>query len=81
MIAFNSRPQHRPFDRHRGRRTQTTHKRESIMNTSAVQHSLPQHRSLAKWCGCALVLLLPGSFVVLALLWILRRCVLPGGRQ
>jgi len=28
---------------------------------------------IAKWCAYALVLLLPGSFVVLALLWLYRR--------
>ena len=31
---------------------------------------------VAKWCAYALVLLLPGSFVVLALLWLYRRYAL-----
>ena len=29
-----------------------------------------------KWCACALVLLLPGSFEMLALRWLYRRCPL-----
>lgn len=29
-------------------------------------------RELGKWCGYALVLLLPGSFVVLPVLWLVR---------
>jgi hypothetical protein len=33
--------------------------------------SLP--RDLGKWCGCALVLLAPGSFVILPLLWLIRQ--------
>ena len=37
------------------------------------QHLLPP-RTLAKWCAYALVLLLPGSFIVLAVLWFYRRC-------
>ena len=28
---------------------------------------------LAKWCACAVVLLAPGSFVVLPLVWLSRR--------
>ena len=38
-----------------------------------LQDLLPQPRMLAKWCTCALALLLPGSFVVVALLWLYRR--------
>lgn len=38
------------------------------------QDLLPQPRTLAKWCAYALALSLPGSFVVLALLWLYRRC-------
>ena len=38
------------------------------------QDVLPHPRTLVKWCACALVLLVPGSFVVLALLWLYRRC-------
>lgn len=30
-------------------------------------------RELAKWCMCALVLLAPGSFVVLPVLWLVRQ--------
>ena len=33
----------------------------------------PQMRAIAKWGACALVLLAPGSFVILPLLWIARR--------
>jgi hypothetical protein len=33
----------------------------------------------AKWCGCALLLLLPGSFLALPLIWALRRRRLAGG--
>jgi hypothetical protein len=39
-----------------------------------AQDLLPQLGTLAKWCACALVLLIPGSFVVVALLWFYRRC-------
>jgi len=45
-----------------------------------LQDLLPQPRALAKWCACALVLLLPGSFVVLPLLWLYRRCALLSAR-
>jgi hypothetical protein len=31
-----------------------------------------QVRGVAKWCACALLLLAPGSFVVLPLLWLAR---------
>ena len=31
-----------------------------------------QARGIAKWCACALILLAPGSFVVLPLLWLAR---------
>lgn len=41
------------------------------------QDLLPPPRTMAKWCAGALVLLLPGSFVVLAVLWLYRRCALP----
>lgn len=34
---------------------------------------LPQFPALTKWCAGALVLVLPGSFVVLVLLWLCRR--------
>ena len=43
-------------------------------SSSHSQGLLAQSRTLAKWCACALVLLLPGSFIVLALLWLYRRC-------
>jgi hypothetical protein len=36
---------------------------------------LPQWQTRAKWCIGALVLVLPGSFVVLGLLWLYRRWV------
>src|SRR5262245_43891923 len=32
-----------------------------------------QARAIAKWCACALLLLAPGSFVVLPLLWVARQ--------
>jgi hypothetical protein len=38
-----------------------------------VRASVAPPRELAKWCAGALVLVLPGSFVVLALLWLYRR--------
>lgn len=41
------------------------------------QDLLPQPRTVAKWCAYALALLLPGSFVVLPLLWLYRRYALP----
>lgn len=41
-----------------------------------LQDLLPQPRAFAKSCACALALLLPGSFVVVALLWLYRRCTL-----
>jgi len=31
-----------------------------------------QARGIAKWCACALLLLAPGSFVVLPVLWFAR---------
>lgn len=34
---------------------------------------MPQLQTLAKCCAYGLVLLLPGSFVILALLWLGRR--------
>jgi len=34
-------------------------------------------RSCARWCAYALVLLAPGTFVILPALWLLRRFVLP----
>ncbi len=37
-----------------------------------AQNLLSQLRTLATWFACALMLLLPGSFVVLALLWLYR---------
>ena len=33
----------------------------------------PFPRELAKWCAYALLLLAPGSFFVLPLLWLVRR--------
>ena len=42
-------------------------------------HSLdpqPERRTFGKWCAYLLVLLMPGSFEVLALLWLYRRYVL-----
>ena len=38
------------------------------------QHLPPPPRTFGKWCACALVLLMPGSFEVLTLLWLYRRC-------
>ena len=38
-----------------------------------AQELLPHLPTLAKWCAGALVLVLPGSFVVLVLLWLYRR--------
>ena len=40
------------------------------------QKQQPQSRTFARWCAYALVLVLPGSFEVLALLWLYRRCEL-----
>jgi hypothetical protein len=37
-------------------------------------------REMAKWCAYTLVLLAPGSFVVLPLLWLGRRWVSRGSR-
>lgn len=34
-------------------------------------------RSCARWCACALVMLAPGTFVIIPALWLLRRFVLP----
>ena len=34
---------------------------------------------LGKWCACALLLLAPGSFLVLPILWIVRRWRLTSG--
>lgn len=34
---------------------------------------LPQPRALVKWCACTLLLLLPGSLLVLPLLWFFQR--------
>jgi len=31
-----------------------------------------QARGIAKWCACALILLAPGTFVVLPVLWFAR---------
>lgn len=39
-----------------------------------------QPRALAKWCTCALVLLLPSSFIVLPLLWLTRHWALRSAR-
>ncbi len=33
----------------------------------------PSPRELTKWCAYALVLLTPGSFVILPVLWLVRR--------
>ncbi len=33
-------------------------------------------RQVAKWCGCVLVLLTPGTFVIIPALWLIRRVVL-----
>lgn len=45
--------------------------------TTSVAHVGTGHDleagTFAKWCGCLLVLLLPGSFIVLAFLWFFRR--------
>ena len=30
-------------------------------------------RAIAKWCACALILLAPGSFVIVPLVWLARR--------
>jgi hypothetical protein len=30
-------------------------------------------RGIAKWCACGLILLAPGSFIVLPLLWLARQ--------
>ena len=40
-----------------------------------LQNLPPPPRTFGKWCGYALVLLMPGSFEVLTLLWLYRRCV------
>jgi len=35
--------------------------------------AVPTPRELTKWCAYALLLLAPGSFVVLPVLWLVRR--------
>ncbi len=42
---------------------------------------LPQPRVLAKWCAYVLLLLLPGSFIVIPLLWLSRRWALMSARS
>ena len=34
-------------------------------------------RQAGKWCACVLVLLTPGTFVIIPVLWLIRRFVLP----
>jgi hypothetical protein len=34
-------------------------------------------RQVAKWCGCVLVLLTPGTFVIIPALWLIRRFISP----
>ncbi len=34
---------------------------------------LPSSAELGKWCACALLLLVPGSFIALPVIWIVRR--------
>src|SRR4029077_5171388 len=34
---------------------------------------MPPARDMAKWCACALILLAPGSFVIVPLLWLARQ--------
>jgi hypothetical protein len=43
----------------------------------AVSLSNLSFRQVAKWCGCVLVLLTPGTFVIIPVLWLIRRFVLP----
>lgn len=46
--------------------------RANHRSSRPAQDLLPPLRTLAIWCACVLALLLPGSFVVLALLWLYR---------
>jgi hypothetical protein len=45
----------------------------AIQRFSGVRGRWPQPRDLACWCACALVLLAPGSFVIVPLVWLVRR--------
>jgi hypothetical protein len=49
---------------------------DRIANRSQPVHRLPALPStarLGKWCACAVLLLLPGTFLALPLIWIVRR--------
>jgi hypothetical protein len=53
------------------------------MTGTAKHHSQFNHtrwRALAKFCASALLLMLPGTCVVVAALWMYRRCVAAGAR-
>jgi len=40
---------------------------------------LPSSAGAGKWCACVVLLLLPGSFIALPLIWIARRWRLAAG--
>jgi len=41
--------------------------------------ALPSKAQLGRWCACALLLLLPGSFLALPVVWLVRRRRLAAG--
>lgn len=59
--------------------------REAKPGTSTVRRDfrgrLPQPRALAKGCAVTLLFLLPGSFIVLPLLWFFQRWAFTSARQ
>jgi hypothetical protein len=58
------------------------------MNTGTATHGAiiqpvedGRSRTLAKFCACVLALLLPGSFIVLPLIWLYRLFTSPAERS
>jgi hypothetical protein len=45
------------------------------------QLTAPSPREIGKYCAYALILLAPGSFVVLPVLWLVRQFFVPASRQ
>ena len=74
---------YRRYAGHDGGTTATSGKGKVKLMTDSwadVGCPVPQPHRLARWCAGALVLLLPGSFIILALLWLCRRHVVPSTR-
>ena len=51
-----------------------------LLITDWIQRATASHSPAVRWCAGALALLLPGSVLVLALVWILRQLALARAR-